>query len=189
MQISDENLAYLRSLKREKNEDDVRYKEIIKRKLLDDECILYLLHNEKFEEEDAEADDYFGTNILDHYIVYPSQHNVKNFICFETSMDEVSRYNSIIKYQQVIFYVICHEEDINVAEVGAARHDLLAAVLTDMFQGSNCLGFQLKLVSDKPSVLDNKYPARTLIFEQYTTNSVTDKNGQHVGLRYGKGHN
>lgn len=184
MRISDEDLEYLRNLKRNPNEDDIRYKEVIKRKLLNNNKLIYLIHNAELEESGASNDDYFGENILPYYLISPVQTTVKNFLCFETSFDEVSRSNSLIKYQQVIFYILCHHSDISVAEVGVARHDLIAAVLIDEFHGSNIFGTQLKLISDKPSVVDNDYSARTLIFEQYTTNSIT-KDGKTFNLRAG----
>lgn len=186
MTISNENLEYLQSLVDKPNEDDVRYKEIIKQKLIEDENIIYLLHNLELEGEEAEPSEYLGVNILPYYLIEPTQHNVKNFICFETSFNEVSRYNSIIKYQQIIFYVLCHIDDLSVQDVPAARHDLISAVLIDKFQGSNILGLQLKLISDKPSTTDTNYATRTLIFEQYTLNSVTDKDGIKRSLRYGR---
>ena len=185
MVISNEDLEYLRNLKRVPNEDDIRYKEVIKRRLLENNKIIYLLHNKELEDSDASNDDYFNDNILPYYLISPTQTEVKNFLCFETSFDGVSRDNSVIKYQKIIFYIICHNKDINVAEVGVARHDLLAAVLIDEYQGSNIFGTQLKLISDKASVVDNNYSARTLIFEQKTTNSITDKDGKEFNLRAG----
>ena len=46
-----------------------------------------------------------------------------------------------------------------------ARHDLLAALIMDEFNLSNCFGTQIKCVSDKASVVDTDYACRTLIFE------------------------
>lgn len=187
MVISDEELEYLRKLKREPNEDDIRYKEVIKRRLLKNNKIIYLLHNKELEEKESENDDYFGDNILPFYLISPVQTTVKNYLCFETSFESVSRYNSVMKNQQVIFYILCHNKDINVTEVGVARHDLIASVLIDEYNGSNIFGTQLKLISDKPSVVDNNYSARTLIFEQITTNSITNKDGKEFNLRAGAG--
>jgi len=100
------------------------------------------------------------------------QENVKNYICFETSFDEVARYNKIMKLGQVIFYIVCNNKNILDKETGIARHDLLAALITDEFDWSNLFGTQVHLVSDRPMAVDAQYVGRTLIFEQTTTNSI-----------------
>lgn len=180
--ITEKELEELRRLRNVPDEVDVRYKQIIKQKLLANNKIIFLIHNEEL--EDAEPDEYLGVNILAHYLIAPTQTNVQNFICFETSFDEVSRGNSVMKIQQIIFYVLCHHADINVAELSSDRHDLIAAELINMFQGCNDFGTQLKLMSNKPTVVDNDYAARTLIFEQITTNSITNEK-RTMNLRNG----
>lgn len=184
MKLTDEELAELRRYRNEPDEDNIRYKQIIKKKLLANNKIFYLLHNKELEDEDAEPDEYLGVNILDHYIIAPVQSNVQNYICFETSMENVSRSNSVMKLQQVIFYILCHNSDITVAELSSARHDVIAAEITNMFQGCNDFGTQLKLMSDKASVTDTDYAIRTLIFTQITTNSITN-DGRTTNLRTG----
>lgn len=182
MSITEKELEELRRLRNEPDEVDVRYKQIIKQKLLANNKIIYLIHNKEL--ADAEPDEYLGVNILPYYLIAPVQTNVKNFICFETSFDEVSRGNSVMKIQQIIFYILCHHTDITVAELSSARHDMIAAELINMFQGCNDFGTQLKLMSNKPSVVDNDYSARTLIFEQITTNSITNEK-RTMNLRSG----
>ena len=182
MSITEKELEELRRLRNEPDEVDVRYKQIIKQRLLTNNKIIFLIHNKEL--EDAEPDEYLGVNILPYYLIAPTQTNVKNYICFETSFDEVSRGNSVMKIQQIIFYILCHHSDINVAELSSARHDMIAAELINMFQGCNDFGTQLKLMSNKPSVVDNDYSARTLIFEQITTNSITNEK-RTMNLRSG----
>ena len=184
MKLTPEELAELRRYRNEPDEDDVRYKQIIKKKLLSNNKIIYLLHNKELEDEDAEPDEYLNVNILGHYIIAPVQSNVQNFICFETSMENVSRSNSVMKLQQIIFYILCHNSDITVAELSSDRHDLIAAEIINMFQGCNDFGTQLKLMSNKPSTTDSDYATRTLIFTQITTNSVTN-DGRTTNLRTG----
>ena len=184
MKLSEKDLAELRRYRNEPDEDNVRYKQIIKKKLLANNKIIYLLHNKELEDEEAEADEYLGVNILPYYLISPTQHNVQNFICFETSFENVSRGNSVMKLQNIIFYILCHQADIKVAELSSPRHDILAAEVTNMFQGCNDFGTQLKLMSDKPSVTDNDYATRTLIFSQITTNSITNE-GRQMNLRTG----
>lgn len=182
MELTNDQIAELRAYRNKPDEDDIRYKEIIKKMLISNDKIIYLLHNEELESEDVDNDEYLNVNILPYYLIAPTQTSVQNYICFETSFNEVSRGNSIIKNQQVIFYVLCHHADIIEKYTNTARHDLIGAVLIDMFQGSNIFGTQLKLMSDVPSVVDTNYACRTLIFEQLTVNSLYGKQG---GLRFG----
>jgi hypothetical protein len=182
MELNKDQIAELRAYRNKPDEDDIRYKEIIKKMLIENDKIIYLLHNEELEAEDVDNDEYLTQNILSHYMITPTQTSVQNYICFETSFQEISRSNSIIKYQQVIFYVLCHHADLTEKYTNCDRHDLISAVLIDMFQGSNIFGTQLKLMSDRPSVVDTNYACRTLIFEQQTINSLYGRNG---GLRVG----
>lgn len=182
MELNQDQIAELRAYRNKPDEDDIRYKEIIKKMLISNDKIIYLLHNEDLEAQDVDNDEYLNVNILPYYMINPTQTSVQNYLCFETSFNEVSRYNSVIKNQQVIFYVLCHHSDIIEKYTNTARHDLMTAVLIDMFQGSNIFGTQLKLMSDVPSVVDTNYACRTLIFEQQTMNSLYGKQG---GLRIG----
>ena len=182
-QLTPEQKQYLIDLKKKPNEDDVRYKEIIKQKLLGDDILIWLLNNKELEDDEAENDEYFGTNILPVFIMPDTQTNVQNFVCYELSFEEDARYNPDIKYQNIIFYILCHEDNAIVEEIGSARQDLIAGILIDKFNGSNMFGNQLKLVSDKPSVTDTKYTTRTLVFEQKTTNSLTKADGKTFNLR------
>ena len=181
--LTPEDKQYLISLKKKPNEDDIRYKEIIKQKLLEDDILIWLLNNKELEDADAGNDEYFGINIRPQFLLPETQTNVQNYLCFEVSFDSEARYNPDIKYQQIIFYILCHQATSIVQEIGAARHDLIAGILIDKFNGSNLFGNQLKLVSDKPSVTDTAYSTRTLIFEQKATNSLTKKDGTTFNLR------
>ena len=183
MNITEKDLEVLRSYKNKPNENDVRYKEIIKQVLLENDLIPFLIDNKELEDADAENDEYFNINILPYYMIPDTQTNVKNFICYEISFDDVARYNTAIKVQQIIFHILCRDKQNYVQEVGCCRHDLISAVIIDLFQGSNIFGNQLKLISNKPGTTDNHYCTRTLIFEQQTTNSLTKQNGRSFNLR------
>lgn len=184
-ELTPEQKQYLIDLKKKPNEDTVRFKEIIKQILLEDDTLMYLLHNKELEEVEAENDEYFGDNIRSSFIIPETQTEVKHFLCFECSFDAVSGYNPAIKYEEIIFYILCNDKDLIVDEIGAARHDLIAALLIDKFNGSNKFGLQLKLLSDKPSVTDNHYATRTLVFEQLSTNSMTRADGTTFNIRKG----
>lgn len=181
--LTPEQKQYLIDLKKKPNEDDIRYKEIIKQKLLEDDVLIWLLNNKELEDDEAANDEYFGINIRPEYIIPETQTNVQNYLCYEVSFDDTARFNPAIKYQEIIFYILCHEDNGIVEEIGAARKDLIAGILIDKFNGSNVFGNQLKLVSDKPSVTDSKFSTRTLVFEQKATDSLSKADGKTFNLR------
>lgn len=178
MELTQEQIQELRDLKKVVDSDDIRYKEIIKKTLIKNDLIIYLLNNKELEDNDADPSDYLGVNILPYYIIHPTQHNVQNFICYETTFDELVRYNSNLKKQQIIFYILCEEKNNIEKTTGIARHDLIAALIINMFNWTNLFGSQIHLVSDIPSVVDSDYSCRTLVFEQDTDNNLAKtKNG------------
>lgn len=174
----DEIVKDLLKFKDHIDDDDIRFKEIVKQKLLNNEKIIYVLNNKELQESEAEADEYFGVNILPYYMVSPTQSNVQNYICYEISFDEEARYNNKIKYGQIIFYILCEQKNNVEVNTGIARHDLLGALLQEEFNWSNCFGNQIHCVSNRPNVVDNNYNSRVLIFEGQFPNSLaktTDK--------------
>ena len=70
VELTSEQLDYLRSLKTLMDSDTIRFKEIIKKRLIDNPMIIYLLNNKELEESDAEPDDYLGVNILPFYLIH-----------------------------------------------------------------------------------------------------------------------
>ena len=75
MELTAEQLDYLRSLKTLTDSDTVRFKEIIKKKLINNQMIIYLLNNTELEDSEADPSDYLGVNILPFYLIHPTQHN------------------------------------------------------------------------------------------------------------------
>ena len=75
------------------------------------------------------------------------------------------KYNEIIKYQQIIFYVLCEQKNNIEKKTGLARTDLISARIRDIFDWSNKFGTQCHMISDTPSVVDNHYNCRMLVFE------------------------
>lgn len=177
MSEMDQDIKDIISYKKQKGNDNIQYKEIIKNKLINNSKIIRSLNNNNLDTDCP--DDYYGINILPYYLLVDVQTKAQNYICFETSFDEVARYNKIMKLGQVIFYIVCDNKDILDKETGIARHDLLAALITDEFDWSNLFGTQVHLVSDRPTAVDSKYVGRTLIFEQTSTNSIV-RNGKVI---------
>ena len=172
MEITNEQVQQLLSLKQLPDDDNIRYKEVIKQSLMKEPLIFYLLNNKELEDSEADSSDYFGINILPYYLIHPTQHNVQNFICYETEVRELDRYNSKMKKMHIIFYVLCEEKNNIEKRTGIARHDLIAALLLDIFNWTNLFGCQIHCVQNIPSVVDNDYACRTIIFDQLTDNNI-----------------
>ena len=77
-----------------------------------------------------------------------------------------------MKIQHIIFYVLCEEKNNIEKKTGIARHDLIAALLINIFNCSNLFGNKVHITSDIPSVVDNDYACRTLVFEMTTDNNL-----------------
>lgn len=182
MELTKEEIQRLRDLKKLPDSDDIRYKEIIKKSLINDPLIIYLLNNKELEDDDADPSDYLGVNILPMYLIHPTQHNVQNFICYEVGFKELQRYNSKMKLLNITFYILCEEKNNIEKSTGIARHDLIGALIMDIFNWSNLFGCQIHCVSDMPSVTDNDYATRTLIFEQTTDNNLAKTRSGITGI-------
>lgn len=172
MELTPQQIDFLRSLKVLDDSDNIRIKEIIKKTLIKNDMIIYLLNNKELEEQEADPSDYLGVNILPYYLIHETLHNVQNIICYEVQTREEKRYNNTIKMLQVVFYVLCDEKTGIDKTTGIARHDLLSALITHDFNWSNLFGKQIHLVSDVPSVTDNDYSTRTLTFEGEFPNNI-----------------
>ena len=65
MELKQEQLQELLSLKNAVDDDNIRYKEIIKKTLIEDELIIYLLNDKELEDADADPSEYL-VNIRQH---------------------------------------------------------------------------------------------------------------------------
>lgn len=153
--------------------DNIKIKEKIKEELLNNKAIIHVIGNKELEEEDAEPEDYYGVNIFPFYNIKAIQTKAACFICFDTSF-EMARYatNPTEKNQEIYFYILCHVDVVKDDDTGLAKHDLLAALITDQFNWTNKFGKDLHLVSDRPYTVDNNYILRTLVFRQTTYNNL-----------------
>lgn len=171
--IAPEELRELKDFKINVDNDEIRFKEIIKRKLLANNKILHVLSDKTLEEAGAEPDEYFGRNIIPYYMISNTQTDVQNFICYEISFDEMPKYNNVFKYNQIIFYILCGLKNGIDKATGIARHDLLSALILEEFNWTNYFGTQIHCVQNKPSIVDTNYACRTLIFEMETLAGIT----------------
>lgn len=105
------------------------------------------------------------------------QKEVNNFVMFDVNDYDVSYGNKVIKTQQVIVMCLAHQDDM-MTEYGIVRTDLLSYIVKDLLQWTNCMGTQLKCVSDYEDIIDDKYYARTLKFNTNTPNVIPT----HLGM-------
>ena len=131
-----------------------------------------MLDNKELEDSDADPTEYVGKNILNNYLIHPTQTHVANYICLGTESMEQLLYNDNIKVQRVIFYVLC-EEKTNIEKLtGIGRHDLISARIKHLFNREYVFGTKCTLVDERESVTDNDYATRTLVFEMNTDNNL-----------------
>ena len=163
----------LRSYRTIIDSDNIRIKNMIKNKLESNPYIKYALNHVKHDDDyDEDDDDNITSNILPYYAVFDTQTEVDNFLCFETSYDELQRHNGTFKLQQIIFYVLCHSRSVNDEILGMARHDMLASLIRDQFDYTDIFGMKIHCVSDKPGLVDSRYVSRTIVFEAITDNNI-----------------
>lgn len=179
MEWTKEDKQKLLSYRNTLDSDDIKLKQEIKEILLSRKDIIHVLNNKELEKADAEIDDYFGINILPYFQISQTQHDVQNFLCFETSFERVSRYaETPLKRQQIIFYILCESKNCIDKETSLPRHDLLSALVLDAFDYKVLSCGRIHISQSKPSITDNNYVTRTLIFECDTDrNIVKTKNG------------
>lgn len=155
-------------------DDDILFaKRVIKEKLCKDTDIIKYLHNEELERVGADPDDYYGVNILPFIRIPGTLDKVKNFICFSVDDIEDLQYNEVMKTQYIQFQVFCHADDIDTG-LGISRHDLLSYFVRDIFNWSNIIGLQFKLVYNRESVTDTNFSCRLLKFEATKPNSLSN---------------
>ena len=187
----EELLDKLRAYAETPDDDNIRYKEKIHDALLNNAELLYALNNEELESELfdgdklnideetgellGEVDRYFGdnSNIRPYLFIPDTQTDVKHYVCYQVSFDELPRYQNVQKYTEITFNIFVNGKDRTDKLTGIPRHDLIASIIREKFNWSNIFGMQTHLISSKESVTDNNYLVRTLIFQITDVNSIT----------------
>lgn len=178
LKLTEEQIQTLRDYKTNPDDDNIRIKNICKQTLIDDPLIIYLLNNKELEERDADPTEYINKNILNNFLIHETQYDVQNIICLGTESTEEARYNEVIKYERIIFYILC-EEKTNIEKItGSGRHDLIGARIKHLFNWTNKFGTQCKLVDERESVTDNDYATRTLVFEMEAPKNIVKTKGR-----------
>ena len=173
------------------DDDNIKYKHIIRKALLNCPELLYALNNNELEselfDEDGnllidkdtgellgEVDRYFGdnSNIRPSLFIPDTQTIVNSYVCYQVMFDELPRYQNIYKYNEIIFNIFVNGKDRTDKLTGIPRHDLIASIIREKFNWSSIFGMQSKLISSKESTTDNDYVVRTLIFQIEDTNNI-----------------
>ena len=188
-------LNKLRAYKTTPDDENIQYKKKIEKALMLNPCLLYALNEKSLESELfdddgninwewnedtkeyeplGEWDRYFGgtSNIRPYLFIPDTQTEVKHYICYQVSFDEMPRYQDTLKYTNVTFTIFVHGNDRNDKLTGVPRHDLIASIIRERFNWSNIFGMQTHLVSSKESTTDNNYLVRTLVFQVVDTNGI-----------------
>lgn len=187
----DELLNKLRAYADTPDDDNIKYKDIIRKALLSCPELLYALNNKELEselfDEDGnllidkdtgellgEVDRYFGDNssIRPSLFIPDTQTTVNSYVCYQVMFDELPRYQNIYKYNEIIFNIFVNGKDRTDKLTGIPRHDLIASIIREKFNWSSIFGMQSKLISSKESTTDNNYVVRTLIFQIEDTNNI-----------------
>ena len=186
-------LDKLRAYANTPDDDNIKYKNIIKNALLNCPELLYSLHDEELESELfddngnlymdeetgnllGEVDRYFGDNsyIRPNLFIPDTQTTVNNYVCYQVMFDELPRYGKIQKYTEITFTIFVNGKDRTDKVTGVPRHDLIASIIRERFNWSNIFGMQTHLISSKESVTDNNYLVRTLIFQVLDLNGIVN---------------
>lgn len=193
LKTKDDLLNKLRAYASTPDDDNIRYKNIIKKALLNCPELLYALNNKELESElfdddgnilineetgelIGEVDRYFGdnSNIRPSLFIPETQTKVNSYVCYQVMFDELPRYNKIQKYTEITFNIFVNGKDRTDKETGIPRHDLIASIIREKINWSNIFGMQTHLVSSKESITDNNYLVRTLIFQITDVNGITN---------------
>lgn len=188
----DDLLNKLRSYANNPDDDNIRYKNIIKKKLLNCPELLYAFNDKELEQElfdengnilmddegnlIGEVDRYFGNHSHIRPILFfpETETDVDNYLCYQIQTNDASAYNNTQKITQVVFTIFAHGHNAIDDLTGIPRHDLIASIIREKFNWTNIFGPQIYLCSNKETLMDNNYLVRTLMFELTDTNGIVN---------------
>lgn len=105
------------------------------------------------------------------------QTDVLNYIMFDISDDRASYTSDLMKNQTLTVMCLVHENDMDTQFYDITRVDLLSYIVVDLINRSNFAGIHFTLQSNKPSITDTKYYARTINFLVKTPNTNNFRSG------------
>lgn len=187
-------LGKLRTYKEAPDDENILYKQKIKKALMSNPCLLYALDDKELESELfdkhgninwewnedtkqyeplGEWDRYFGSDsLIRPFLFIPdTQTKVRNYLCYQVSFQDTVRYQPGLKETLVTFTIFVHGNDRMDKLTGIPRHDLIASIIKERFAWSNVFGMQTHIISNRESTTDNNYVVRTLVFQLTDLNS------------------
>ena len=153
-------------------EDDISLtKRIIETVLCGDADLVEIIDNPTI--DPSVPEDLLYKSIYPFVRIPGAQDMSQSYICY--SVDDMSAHerNDRMKQQYIQFVVFVHQ-DLVQTKYGVARHDLLGAIIRDLFNRSHLFGHELKLTNDKEYAVDNDYITRTLKFQLITPEVTQD---------------
>lgn len=153
---------------------NVIYKRKIMRELCADPDIFTLIDDTSLSSEEPEG--MIGRDIFPMVKVPGTTQVTQNYICISVDTPRLSEGNDFWEDKLITFVVACQEQNVLLSKYGAARHDLIAACITEHFNWSNILGFELKLISDEEETWSQGYYVRLLKYRNYALNSIRNAN-------------
>ena len=153
-------------------EDDISLaKRIIETVLCGDTDVVEIIDNPNIDPTTPE--DLLYENLYPFIRIPGTQDTSRNYICY--SIDDMAENdrNDRMKQQFIQFVVFVHK-DLVKTKYGVARHDLLGAIIRDLFNRSRLFGHELKLVMNREGVTDTDYTTRTLKFQLITPEVTQD---------------
>lgn len=132
---------------------------------------------------DESPDNLVWKRIFPHYYIDSTQETVRTYILIEIDIPERrSRYGnnnsgSIWLYPTIVFYVVVHQEDMQLNMVGESgtRMDYLAELIEEKYQGRKDFGVGiLQLKSDIAGSINSTYRFRQLVFDAVDISGVCE---------------
>lgn len=169
------DLYHLHDLSKEQSDDIIHDKALIKKVLLSDHDIIQLLHNTELEtdieNEEADVSDYMYKNIYPFLYLPDAQDVNRNFVCFDVEDIGVQDYNNTEKIKQITFWCVSAKDDVK-TQFGHERQDMLAYIITSLFNWSNMFGIRIKKIYNSFKVIDNNFYTREIKFQSTQTNNL-----------------
>lgn len=190
-----EMLEKLQKYAKNPDDDNIRIKDQIRDILLHTPELLYALHNEELEPELFDEDGnlnvdengeplgdwsaYFGSssNIRPYIFIPETQTDVKHYVCYQTSTNELVGHNNKEKVMLVTFTIFIHGSDPEDIYTGIPRHDLIASIIREKFAW---IGLEISNpvpTNNRETITDNNYIVRTLSYEIILPNSLVKTSG------------
>jgi hypothetical protein len=117
--------------------------------------------------------DIIDINIFSRPKVPNTLTETESYVCFSVNCRGANSRNVYFKDIEIVFMCISHENEAR-TQWNANRHDIIGGIIIELFNWSNDLGFELELLFDTESVIQNQYNTRSIGFKCNHLNSVSN---------------